>query len=114
MLEKRDFYIGGGWVAPQMGTDCKVIDPSTEENCAVISLGGEADTNAAVAAANEALPGWAATSKADRIAVVEKILEVYLTRTEDMSRAISIEMGAPIAPTRRMIEFSMSQLACAV
>jgi len=96
MLEKRDFYIGGGWVAPQMGTDCEVIDPSTEETCAVISLGGEADTNAAVAAANEAFPGWAATSKADRIAVVEKILEAYLTRTEDMSRAISMEMGAPI------------------
>ena len=96
MLEKRDFYIGGGWVAPQAGTDCAVIDPSTEEACAVISLGGEADTNAAVAVANEAFPAWAATSKADRIAVVEKILEVYLTRTEDMSKAISMEMGAPI------------------
>ena len=96
MLEKRDFYIGGGWVAPQAGTDCAVIDPSTEEACAVISLGGEVDTNAAVAAANEAFPAWAATSKADRIAVVEKILEVYLTRTEDMSKAISMEMGAPI------------------
>ena len=96
MLEKRDFYIDGGWVAPMAGTDCEVIDPSTEEACAVISLGGEADTNAAVAAANEAFPAWAATSKADRIAVVEKILEVYLTRTEDMSKAISMEMGAPI------------------
>ena len=96
MLEKRDFYIGGTWVAPRAGTDCEVIDPSTEEACAVISLGGEADTNAAVAAASEAFPAWAATSKAERIAVVEKILEAYLTRTEDMSKAISMEMGAPI------------------
>ncbi|MCL4170812.1 UNVERIFIED_CONTAM: hypothetical protein GTU68_025918, partial [Idotea baltica] len=73
-----------------------VIDPSTEEVCAVISLGGQADTDAAVAAAKSAFPGWAATPKAERIAVVEKILEVYKARADDMSKAISMEMGAPI------------------
>jgi len=96
MLEKRDFYIDGAWVAPKAGTDCDVIDPSTEETCAVISLGGEADTNAAVAAAKEAFPGWATTPKDDRTAVVVRILDVYNARAEDMSRAISMEMGAPI------------------
>ena len=51
MIIKRDFYINGKWVAPVSPRDCEVIDPSTEEACAVISLGAEADTNAAVAAA---------------------------------------------------------------
>ena len=51
MIIKREFYINGAWVAPQSPRDCAVIDPSTEEICATISLGGEADTNAAVAAA---------------------------------------------------------------
>ena len=51
MLEKRDFYINGQWVAPAEPNDYAVIDPSTEEQCAVISLGGQADTDAAVAAA---------------------------------------------------------------
>jgi len=96
MLEKRDFYINGNWVAPKAGTDCDVIDPSTEEKCAVISLGGQADTDAAVAAAKAAFPAWSATPKAARIAVVERILEVYNARADDMSKAISLEMGAPI------------------
>jgi aldehyde dehydrogenase (NAD+) len=96
MLEKRDFYIGGTWVAPQAGTDCDVIDPSTEEACAVISMGGQADTDAAVAAAKAAFPAWSATPKAERIALVERILEVYNARADDMSKAISTEMGAPI------------------
>ena len=96
MIEKRDFYINGAWTAPQAGTDCDVIDPSTEETCAVISLGGQADTDAAVAAAKAAFPAWAATSKAARIAVVEKLLSVYTARADDMSKAISLEMGAPI------------------
>ena len=49
MINKTDFYIDGKWVAPQQGTALEVIDPSTEDAFATISLGGEADTNAAVA-----------------------------------------------------------------
>jgi len=51
MLIKRDFYINGRWVAPIAGRDCNVINPSNEEPVAVISLGSEADCDAAVAAA---------------------------------------------------------------
>ncbi len=51
MQDARNFYINGQWVAPQAGTDFAVIDPSTEEAYATISLGGAADTEAAVAAA---------------------------------------------------------------
>ena len=96
MLERREFYINGGWVSPAVANDLEVIDPSNEEPCAVISLGGQADTDAAVAAAKAAFPGWAATPKAERIALVERILEVYSARAEDMAKAISLEMGAPI------------------
>ena len=96
MIEQRDFYIDGRWQAPAKARDHSVIDPSTEEPCAVISLGDQADTDAAVAAAKAALPGWSATPPEARRAVVEKILEVYNSRAEDMARAISMEMGAPI------------------
>ncbi len=96
MLEKREFYIDGGWVAPTAGTDFEVIDPSTEEAFAVISLGGQADTNAAVAAARHAFPGWAATPPAERLQAVERILELYEARAEEMAETISREMGAPI------------------
>jgi aldehyde dehydrogenase (NAD+) len=58
MIEKRQFYIDGAWADPLAGRDHHVIDPSTEDPCAVISLGGQADTDAAVAAARAALPGW--------------------------------------------------------
>lgn len=96
MLEKRKFYINGDWVPPQEGRDHLVINPSTEEPCAVISLGGAADTDAAVAAARAALPGWMATPVEKRIELVEKLAEIYKARAEDMAQAISMEMGAPI------------------
>ena len=100
MIEKRDFYIDGKWVAPLEGSEHKVINPSTEEPCTVISLGGAKDVDAAVAAAKAALPGWMATAPEERIALMEKLAEVYKSRTEDMAQAISTEMGAPIEMAR--------------
>ncbi|WP_170369105.1 aldehyde dehydrogenase family protein [Ruegeria arenilitoris] len=100
MIEKRDFYINGQWVAPSQANDFHVIDPSTEESCTVISLGGQADTDAAVAAAKTALPGWMATPVEERIALVEKLIEIYPTRAEDLAQAMSMEMGAPIDMSR--------------
>jgi aldehyde dehydrogenase (NAD+) len=100
MIERRDFYINGHWVAPAAPRDCPVIDPSTEDVCAVISLGDAADTNAAVAAAKAAFPVWSQSTPAQRIEVVEGILAQYLRRKEDMAHAISLEMGAPIDMAR--------------
>ncbi len=100
MIEKRQFYINGAWVDAVDGRDYHVIDPSTEDPCAVISLGGQADTDAAVAAAKSAFPAWMATPPAERIALVEKLLEIYKSRGEEMAQAISVEMGAPIDMSR--------------
>lgn len=97
LLDRRNFYINGQWVAPAVANDFDVIDPSTEQPCAVISLGGEADTNAAVAAAKAAFPGWSMTSKEERIEKLEKLLEIYNARSDEMAQAISMEMGAPMA-----------------
>ncbi len=96
MLQKREFYINGRWVSPAKANDFEVINPSDEEPCAVISLGGKADTDAAVAAAKSAFGDWSVTPKEERIALVEKIFEFYEARADDMAEAISLEMGAPI------------------
>ena len=96
MLAKRQFYINGSWVDPVAAKDLEVINPSTEEPCAVISLGDQADTDAAVAAARAAFPAWAATPMSDRIALIRKFYDIYNARQAEMGDAISQEMGAPI------------------
>ncbi|MEP3442828.1 MAG: aldehyde dehydrogenase family protein [Sulfitobacter sp.] len=100
MLEHRNFYINGQWVAPAVANDFAVIDPSTEEQCAVISLGDAADTDAAVAAARTAFDSWSQTSKQERIALIRKLAEIYDARAEEMAQAMSLEMGAPIDLSR--------------
>lgn len=95
MLEKRQFYINGQWVNPAKPNDFDIINPSTEDVAGVISLGDQADTDAAVAAAKAAFPSWSQTSKEDRILLLEKLFDVYKSRIEEMAQAISLEMGAP-------------------
>ncbi len=100
MQEKRDFYINGEWVAPAQALDFAVIDPSTEEQCAVISLGGQSDTDAAVSAARKAFPAWSRTSKQERTELIKSLGQVYNDRAEEMAQAMSLEMGAPIDMSR--------------
>ena len=96
MLDKKKFYINGKWVDPIKSKDLDVINPSTEEVCAVISLGSKEDTNAAVSAAKSAFETWKDTSKKERIDLLEKLLSIYKKRYSEMADAISMEMGAPM------------------
>jgi aldehyde dehydrogenase (NAD+) len=100
MIQKRNFYINGQWVAPAESNDFAVIDPSTEDKCAVISLGNQSDTDAAVKAARDAFDAWSQTSKATRAALLKRLLEIYNDRAEEMAQAMSLEMGAPIDLSR--------------
>lgn len=100
MIEKRQFYINGAWVDPAVPNDLEVMDPSTEDPCAVISLGSRADTDAAVAAARAAFIPWSQTTVAKRRTLIEKLLGIYNDRAEEMSQAMTTEMGAPIDLSR--------------
>ena len=93
--EKKNFYIDGQWVQPSTPNDFEVIDPSTEEVCAIISLGSESDTNLAVEAAKKSFSAWWNTSKEKKIELLNNLLNIYQKRSSDMAQAISLEMGAP-------------------
>lgn len=99
-MNTKQFYINGAWVDPINGTELDVINPSTENVCATISLGGQADTDAAVAAAKQAFKTWSLSSKTERLELMKQILEVYNQRSDEMAEAISNEMGAPIDMSR--------------
>ena len=95
MENKKNFYIDGKWVTPKSKEEINVINPATEENCAVISLGNKDDINHAVSAAKKAYSSWAFSTKDERIKLLEKLYENYKKRWADIAEAITTEMGAP-------------------
>ena len=97
MSHEMQFYINGEWVDPMVPHPFDVIDPSTEEAYAKISLGTAADVDKAVAAARQAFETFSQTSKQERIDLLKRILVAYKARYNDVAAAITREMGAPTA-----------------
>jgi aldehyde dehydrogenase (NAD+) len=97
MREYLKFYIDGQWVDPLEHTVGTPINPATEEVSGHIALGGADDVDRAVQAARKAFNSWSQTSREERLAVLERILEEYQRRSGDLAAAITEEMGAPQA-----------------
>jgi len=102
MSETRNlqFYIGGEWCAPASGAKLDVIDPSTEQAFTQIAAANAEDVDRAVKAARAAFPSYAQTTRDERIALLERILAGFNARKEDLSRAMTQEMGVPITAAR--------------
>jgi aldehyde dehydrogenase (NAD+) len=96
MKDCRKFYINGAWVDPKTKKDFPVTNPATEEVAGTISLGAAADVDAAVAAARRAFDTYSTTTREDRLALLGRIIEVYMRRMEEMAETITLEMGAPL------------------
>jgi aldehyde dehydrogenase (NAD+) len=95
MSHEMQFYIDGQWVDPIVPASLDVIDPSTEEPFATISIGSAKDVDRAVAAAKAAFPAFSRTDRRERLELLQRILEGYKARRADIARAISREVGAP-------------------
>jgi len=94
------FYIDGAWVDPIEARTLDVIDPSTEQPFAKISIGSAADVDRAVKAARAAFDGFSRTSVNERVELLEAIGAEYDKRAEDIAEAVSREMGAPLGFAR--------------
>ncbi|WP_455287815.1 aldehyde dehydrogenase family protein [Cupriavidus necator] len=91
------FYINGQWVEPAPGaTQADIIDPTSEAVAGKLAMGTAADVDQAVAAARAAFPAWSASSRADRIALLERISAAYQARLPDLAAAVRQEIGAPV------------------
>ena len=96
MKDYLKFYIDGKWVDPVSPKTEDVINPATEEAIARVSLGSKPDVDKAVAAARRAFETFSQTTKEERLALLQKIVEVYQKRYGEIVEAISKEMGAPL------------------
>jgi len=89
-------YIGGEWRDGSGGTYA-VINPATEDVVGEAPEGTAADADAAAAAARAALPAWKATPAHERGALLNRLGEVVLERTDELLPLIMAETGATLA-----------------
>lgn len=97
-LDRKRFFIDGGWVDPSGDRLQDQIEAATGERIGVAALGTEADIDAAVRAARRALDEgtWGRTTAAERAAVLRRFADALEKRAGDTSTLVSRENGMPI------------------
>ena len=94
-MNYNKFFINGNWVEPNSKDTLPVINPANEEVICYISLGNKFDLDNAVNSARKAFISYSNSSKEDRISILDRIISSYKKRMDELSKAITIEMGAP-------------------
>jgi len=97
MIEHSTVFVGGAWVPSAATESIPVLNPATEEVIASVPRGTAEDVDRAVRAAAAAFPGWAATSTAERAAILRRLARIVDERTDEMTRLIVSEVGQPIS-----------------
>ncbi|GLF98885.1 aldehyde dehydrogenase [Streptomyces yaizuensis] len=92
-------WIGGRRVAS--AETFTTVSPVTGAPLARISRGTSADADNAVAAALDAFPGWAATSRAERAALLHAVADGIEDRLEDLAAVETLDNGALLRSHRR-------------
>jgi succinate-semialdehyde dehydrogenase/glutarate-semialdehyde dehydrogenase len=93
----RQLYIDGQWVDATGGKRLAVINPATEETIAEVAFGTREDCKRAVAAAKQAMPGWAKLTAWDRAKVLKKTADLMRDRADGLARTLTMEQGKPLA-----------------
>ncbi|HXP55517.1 MAG TPA: NAD-dependent succinate-semialdehyde dehydrogenase [Streptosporangiaceae bacterium] len=97
--------IGGEWTSGGGGR-LAVIDPATEAPLAEVSDGTEQDGLAAVTAAHEALPAWAATPPRQRAECLRRAFDLMTSRAESFARLMTAENGKSLRDARAEVTYA--------
>ncbi len=98
---KVDHLINGRAVAG--ATYFETVNPATQEVLAEVAAGGEAEVNAAVAAAKAAFPAWAATPAPERAKVMRKLGELITKHVPEIARTETCDSGQTISQTGKQL-----------
>src|SRR4051794_2681068 len=90
-------YINGEWVSPLSRKDWTLINPATEEPFATVALAGTEDVDLAVKAARSAFRSFSKTSKAERIDLLERIIDRFVSHEKELAEVVTLELGTPVS-----------------
>jgi len=105
LIIKDQCLIGGKWTG-QPTLD--VTNPATDEIVGRVPDLGQAETRAAIEAANAAFPGWSGKLAKERSAILRRWFELQRDHKEDLARLMTAEQGKPLAEARVEVDYAAS------
>jgi succinate-semialdehyde dehydrogenase/glutarate-semialdehyde dehydrogenase len=102
----RGLYIGGEWREAAEGAVFGVEDPATGATLCEIADGTPDDARAALDAAVDAQPGWAASSPNERGEILWRAFEMLQARIDELALLMTLEMGKSVAESKAEITYA--------
>ncbi|NKC13668.1 MAG: aldehyde dehydrogenase family protein [Gammaproteobacteria bacterium] len=99
-------YISGQWREAISGKRFEVTNPATSEVIDTVADGGEADTLAAIHAADAAAAGWAGRTAFERSEILHKAYDLMVQRKEHLARTMTMEQGKPLRAARIEVQYA--------
>jgi len=96
----RGLYIGGRWVAPAGGQSFASINPSNMEKLADVPAAGEADIDAAVAAAKAAFKEWSRIPIKERARCLKLLADRIEQHADELALLDAVDSGNAVAGMR--------------
>ena len=103
-------FLAGGWRQPVANRTFTVFDPATEAPIAEVADCAVVDAFEALAAADRAAGGWAATSPRERADVLHRLCGLLLRDRELLARVITAEGGRTLAETHAEVTYASDYL----
>ena len=109
-------WIGGQFVEGTGGRESDVFDPALGSVARKVALASEAEVDAAVAAAREAFPAWAATTPQRRARVLFRMQELVDRHAKDLARLITREHGKTFPDAQGEVQRGLEviEFACGI
>ena len=102
-------YIGGQWTSSESGRTYPITSPASNDTVlGEFQTSTPDDARRAVAAAQEALEGWANTPAPVRAQTLYRALDIMGRRSEELARTITLEEGKPLADARGEVRRAMN------
>ena len=101
---RTQLYIDGQWVDGNGTLD--VIDPSDGSVIAKVATAGDAEIEAALAAADRAAPAWAKTAPRVRAEMLRKAFELMIQEADYLAELISKENGKAITDAKGEVAYA--------
>jgi succinate-semialdehyde dehydrogenase/glutarate-semialdehyde dehydrogenase len=101
-----DLFVGGEWRPAGDGHRIGVVDPATGELLTDVASGGVEDGLAAVTAAAEAAPDWAATAPRSRSEILRTAFDLMIERADDLAELMVLENGKALPDARGEVVYA--------
>ena len=107
-LLRQQCYINGQWCNADSGKTIAIANPGTHEVIGHVPVMGNAETLAAIDAANAALPAWRALTAKERGQKLRRWFELMLQHSDDLALLMTTEQGKPLAEAKGEVAYAAS------